>query len=106
MRETARSWPVPPHLGQVSIGVPGSAPLPWQCSQRVDGLEGDLDRGAVRGLGEVDLGPDGDVAALRGTAGTAAATAEDAPEGTAAAATPKKASKMSATEPKPSKLGA
>ena len=34
VRETARSWPVPPHLAQVSIGVPGSAPLPWQCSQR------------------------------------------------------------------------
>ena len=26
--------PTPPQRSQVSIGVPGSAPLPWQCSQR------------------------------------------------------------------------
>ena len=32
--------PAPPQRSQVSIGVPGSAPLPWQCSQRVDRLEG------------------------------------------------------------------
>ena len=35
VRDTARSWPLPLHRGQVSIGVPGSAPLPLQCSQRV-----------------------------------------------------------------------
>ena len=33
VRETARSWPEPPQRSQVSIGVPGSAPLPWQRSQ-------------------------------------------------------------------------
>ena len=34
VRVTACSWPAPPQRSQVSIGVPGSAPLPWQCSQR------------------------------------------------------------------------
>jgi len=34
VRDTERSWPVPSQRGQVSIGVPGSAPLPLQCSQR------------------------------------------------------------------------
>ena len=29
---TVRSWPAPPQREQVSIGVPGSAPLPRQCS--------------------------------------------------------------------------
>ena len=31
---TLCSWPAPPQRSQVSIGVPGSAPLPWQRSQR------------------------------------------------------------------------
>ena len=34
VRVTACSWPAPPQRAHVSIGVPGSAPLPWQCSQR------------------------------------------------------------------------
>ena len=34
VRETAWSWPEPWQRAQVTIGVPGSAPLPWQCSQR------------------------------------------------------------------------
>ena len=34
VRVTACSCPAPPQRSQVSIGVPGSAPLPWQCSQR------------------------------------------------------------------------
>ena len=34
VRVTAWSRPAPPHFEQVSIGVPGSAPLPRQCSQR------------------------------------------------------------------------
>ena len=34
VRETACSWPEPWQRAQVTIGVPGSAPLPWQCSQR------------------------------------------------------------------------
>src|SRR3954462_227687 len=34
VRETARSWPAPPQRLQVSIGVPGSAALPWQRGQR------------------------------------------------------------------------
>ena len=33
VRVTWRSWPAPPQRSQVRIGVPGSAPLPWQCSQ-------------------------------------------------------------------------
>ena len=32
VRDTARSWPLPWQRGHVSIGVPGSAPLPRQCS--------------------------------------------------------------------------
>ena len=32
VRVTARILPAPLHVGQVSIGVPGSAPFPWQCS--------------------------------------------------------------------------
>jgi hypothetical protein len=35
VRDTARSCPAPPQRSQVSIGVPGSARLPWQRSQRV-----------------------------------------------------------------------
>ena len=34
VRETACSWPEPWQRGQVSIGVPGLAPLPWQVWQR------------------------------------------------------------------------
>ncbi len=34
VRVTACSCPAPPQRSHVSIGVPGSAPLPWQCSQR------------------------------------------------------------------------
>ena len=34
VRATAWRRPAPPQRSQVSIGVPGSAPLPWQCSQR------------------------------------------------------------------------
>ena len=33
-RETAWSWPEPWQRGQVSIGVPGLAPLPWHVWQR------------------------------------------------------------------------
>ena len=33
VRVTWRSSPAPPQRSQVAIGVPGSAPLPWQCSQ-------------------------------------------------------------------------
>jgi len=33
VRTTRRSWPAPPQRSQVVIGVPGSAPLSWQCSQ-------------------------------------------------------------------------
>ena len=33
VRVTWRSSPAPPQRSQVVIGVPGSAPLPWQCSQ-------------------------------------------------------------------------
>ena len=32
VRCTARSWPDPWQRGHVSIGVPGSAPFPRQCS--------------------------------------------------------------------------
>ena len=32
VRWTAWIWPAPRHLSQVTIGVPGSAPLPWQVS--------------------------------------------------------------------------
>jgi hypothetical protein len=35
VRVTACRRPVPPQREHVSIGVPGSAPLPWQRSQRV-----------------------------------------------------------------------
>ena len=34
VRETAWSWPEPWQRAHVTIGVPGSAPLPWQRSQR------------------------------------------------------------------------
>jgi hypothetical protein len=30
VRATRWSWPVPSQFEQVTIGVPGSAPLPWQ----------------------------------------------------------------------------
>ena len=33
VRVTARRRPVPPQRSQVSMGVPGSARLPWQRSQ-------------------------------------------------------------------------
>ncbi len=32
VRWTCWIWPWPRHLSQVTIGVPGSAPLPWQVS--------------------------------------------------------------------------
>jgi len=34
VRLTACRMPLPPQRAQVLIGVPGSAPLPWQRSQR------------------------------------------------------------------------
>ena len=34
VRVACRTCPAPPQVPQVVIGVPGSAPLPWQCSQR------------------------------------------------------------------------
>ena len=40
------SWPVPSQRGQVSIGVPGSAPFPWQCEHGVRDLELDVLRRA------------------------------------------------------------
>jgi len=57
--------------------------LPGQCSHRTTGVELELDRGAVRGLGERDLDTGLEVAALHragGSAAKAAATAERAAE--------------------------
>jgi len=34
VRVTAWRWPVPLQRSQLTMGVPGSAPLPLQCSQR------------------------------------------------------------------------
>ena len=62
----------------------------------LDRLVGDLDAGALRGLREVDLDRDRDVAAGR-------RAAQRPPKGLAP---PKNASKRSPIEPKPSKLGA
>ena len=44
VRVTARSWPAPPQRSHVSIGVPGSAPLPWQVLAAHDRVVVDLDR--------------------------------------------------------------
>src|SRR5207237_111822 len=51
---------------------------------QLDGLIGDLDGSAVGGLGQVDLGADGDVATLHRATRSTAAAAEDAPEGPSA----------------------
>ena len=45
---TWRSWPAPPQRSQVVIGVPGSAPLPWQCSQAPTASKRDLAPHAAR----------------------------------------------------------
>ena len=91
------------HFGQVSIGVPGSAPLPWQTSQQHDRLVGDVDRGAGDDLRSVI------------SAETATSPPWMAPPGSPKPPPkiepkppppwPKNASKMSETDPKPSKLG-
>ena len=64
VRATRWCWPVPSQRGQSMIGVPGSAPLPWQCRAQRRRLVGDLDLRAARGLREVDRGGHDDVAAL------------------------------------------
>ena len=100
VRDTARSWPLPPQRSQVTIGVPGSAPFPWQRSQ-----------GAIAS-NETST----DVPASTSASSTSAVTttsppwtarlrpAEPNPSGSPSPP-PKKASKMSANDPKPSKLG-
>ena len=72
VRVTALSCPLPWQREQVSIGVPGSAPLPRQCSHTADRLVADLDLGPAGRLDEVDLGRHRDVAALHRTRGPAA----------------------------------
>ena len=91
---TARIRPVPPQVGHVSIGVPGSAPLPWQRSQV--------------STSSYDTSTDVPVAASASVTSTSTAMSppwtrpppprpNDAPNGSP----PKNASKMSANEPKP-----
>ena len=103
VRETARSWPVPSQRAQVSIGVPGSAPLPWQCSQQRDRLVGDLDRGAAARPARDRSRPRPRRRRPGSRPPRRAAAAERARR---TPPPPKNASKMSATEPKPSKFGA
>ena len=57
VRVTCCTAPCPPQVSQVRIGVPGSAPFPWQCSQRVTALERNLPLRAREHLGQVDLRP-------------------------------------------------
>ena len=72
VRATSRSWPVPPHVSQVRMGVPGSAPLPRQCSQ-VPIASNATSRVAPRdNLGEADLDRGPDVTAGRGPTPAAA----------------------------------
>ena len=86
VRDTACSWPVPPQRGQVSISVPGSAPLPPQREQVVEHL--DLDRAVDAGqhLLEREGHLDADVVAAAGPPRAAedrserVSAAEEAPE--------------------------
>ena len=76
--------------GAVAVGAgldrrPGLCAVAAAVLARRDGVVGDLDRGAVGGLDERDLGPDGDVAALDG-ASRPAAPEDPAAKGPAAKA--------------------
>ena len=92
VRATWRSWPAPPQRSQVAIGVPGSAPLPWQCSQAPTASKATSRRTPVETSVEVELGGDEDVAARCRAARRRSRSA---------APPPKSAWRMSSIEPKP-----
>ena len=94
MRVTARSRPVPPQRRQVSIGVPGSAPLPWQRSQgSTSSYSTSTDVPVAASAREISTS----------TAMSPPWTRPPPPRPNAApnGSPPKNASKMSANEPKP-----
>jgi hypothetical protein len=95
-RVTACSTPTPPHRSQVTIGVPGSAPLPEQCSHS-----------STASKLSSTLVPDAASASVT-SVWTAMSRPCAGPPGRPPMLLPKppkKASKRSEIEPKPSKFG-
>ena len=94
VRVTARSWPDPPQRGHVSIGVPGSAPLPWQ--------RGQVSTASYSTSFVIPVAASWSVTStLTATSPPCIAPPRPPPN---SGSPPKKASKMSANEPKPWKL--
>ena len=91
-----RSWPLPSQRGQVSIGVPGSAPFPLQCSQPCTASK------ATSTLVPAATSARS-ISAVTATSPPCMAPPLRPPPKTSP---PKKASKMSENEPKPSNDGA
>src|SRR5438105_6189523 len=94
VRETKRTWPLPWHFSQVLIGVPGSAPLPLQCSQRITASK----------LSSL-LAPLATSSSVTSTVVTTSPPAAGPRENPNGSPLPKKASKMSSIEPNPVLLG-
>ena len=94
-RDTACSTPAPAQRSQVTIGVPGSAPLPWQRSQVSMASKLSSTSAPVAACASV-------TSALTATSPPCIGP----PRVAAPNALPKKASKRSEIEPKPSKFGA
>ena len=92
---TWRTWPSPPQVSQVLIGVPGSAPLPWQCSQPSTAPKETSRRTPSRTSASCDLDRDRDVA----TAGLRPAATEPKMSPKPPPERPKIASKMSWNPP-------
>jgi hypothetical protein len=97
-RVTAWRIPEPPQRSHVSIGVPGSAPLPWQFSHGSTASKLSCTDAPVAACSSVTSA---ETATSAPCAGPVRAPPPKAPPNPP----PKNASKRSDTDPKPSKLG-